>query len=162
MNFSLLSLLATASTFLPLSAIGAPATHFPLPPDVPTSHWAAGSVGRVTHEKIMGKDPDGHFRGDKLVTRYELAVTLDRFVRYMETARKPLHTEAFPVSPSLAAKAPPAAHQAIQHLVSNGFLQPNSPVLTHNGNGTVTADEFSDALASITIRLSDRAEPLQK
>ena len=162
MIFFRMSLLVATSMLLPLSAFAAPTANHPLPPDVPARHWAAGSVERVTHEKIMGRDPDGRFRGDKPVTRYELAVAVDRFVRYIETARKPLHTEIVPVSPSLTTKAPAAAKQAIQHLVSNGFLKPNSPILTQNGNGAATANELSDALASITIRLSDRAEPLQK
>ena len=62
---------------LPLAIQAAPPVSSPLPPDVPARHWAAGSVGRVEHEKIMGRDPDGRFHGDKPVTRYELAVTLD-------------------------------------------------------------------------------------
>ena len=162
MKFFSPALLLAASALLPLSVFASPSASPALPPDVPARHWAAGSVGRVTHEKIMGRDPDGRFRGDQPVTRYELAVTLDRFVRYIEDARKPLHTELVPVPLALAAKVPPAARQAVQHLVANGFLKPDSPVLTQNGSGPVTAAELSDALASVTIRLSDRAEPLPK
>jgi len=147
---------------LPISTYAEPNANSSLPPDVPARHWAAGSVARVTQEKIMGRDPDGRFRGDQPVTRYELAVALDRFVRYIETARKPLHSETVPVSQSLTAQAPLAAKQAIQHLVSNGFLPANSPILILNGRGAATASELSDALASVTIRLSDRAEPIQK
>lgn len=146
-------------TLMPQIAVAAPDT---LPPDVPARHWAAGPVGRVTHEKIMGRDPDGRFRGDKPVTRYELAVALDRFVQYMESARKPLHAETFPGTAPLASDTPPAARTAIRHLVSNGFLPVTSPLLTQKGSGFATAREFSDALASVTIRLSDRAEPLRK
>ena len=109
----------------------------------------------------MGRDPDGRFRGDLPVTRYELAVTLDRFVRYIEAAHKPLHAEV--LSPAkVAAQAPLAAQQALQHLTSHGFLDPNSSLVTRSGKGNVTAAEFSDALAAVTIRLSDRAEPLKK
>ena len=109
----------------------------------------------------MGRDPDGRFRGDLSVTRYEMAVTLDRFVRYIEAAHKPLHAEVMAPAPNVAAKAPQTTRQAIQHLISHGFLQPNSPILTRSGKGKVTAAEFSDALAAVTIRLSDRAEPLK-
>ncbi len=160
--FPLTAMLAATSILLPLSGTASPNAVNALPPDVPARHWAAGSVGRVIHEKIMGRDPDGRFRGDQPVTRYELAVTLDRFVRCIEDARKPLHAEIVPVPPALAAKAPPAARQAIQHLVANGFLKPDSPLLTQNGSGPATAAELSDALASVTIHLSDRAEPLPK
>ena len=149
---SLLTLLISASLLVPLSAQAAPGPDNGLPRDVPAKHWAAGAVGRVTHEKIMGRDPDDRFRGDQPVTRYELAVTLDRFVRYIESARKPLHAETAPTTPK----------QAIQHLVSSGFLKPNSLLLVRGGNGKATAAELSDALASVTIRLSDRAEAPKK
>ncbi len=131
----------------------------PLPKDEPAGHFAAGAVGRVTHEKIMGRAPDGRFQGDKPVTRYELAVTLDRFVRYMEAARKPLHPAGKPVSVTKPARASQAEGVALKHLVSQGFLPASSPLLTKDGQKPVTASELSDALAAVTIRLSDRAEP---
>lgn len=160
--------LPTAALFVglllfPLAAHSAPlAAPRALPPDVPASHWAAGSVQRVEHEKIMGRDVDGRFRGNKPVTRYELAVALDRFVRYIEAAHKPLHAEVTHPAPSFPRKSSPAVRQALAHLVSNGFLTAASPLLTKNGHRHATAQELTDALASVTIRLSDRAEPLQQ
>ncbi len=134
----------------------------PLPKDVPTGHDAAGAVGRVTHEKIMGRDIDGRFQGNKPVTRYELAVTLDHFVRYIEAARKPLHPAEKPVSVIVPARASQAEGAALNHLVSQGFLPTSSPLLNKDGHQPVTANELADALASVTIRLSDRAEPPYK
>lgn len=141
-------------------ALAAPAPKpAPLPKDVPAGHFAAGAVGRVTHEKIMGREVDGRFQGDKPVTRYELAVTLDRFVRYMEAARKPLHPGGKPVPVKAPARASQAERAALTHLVSQGFLPKSSPLLKKDGHQPVTATEMADALASVTIRLSDRAEP---
>jgi hypothetical protein len=142
--------------FLAASAVfAAPAAS---PRDLPANHWAAGSVKRVLHENIMGTTPDDRFQGDQPVTRYELAVALDRFVRYLEAGRKPLHAQTFPVPKSLAPAANPMQRQAITHLVSNGFLPAASPLVTQNGKALVTAKQLSDALASVTICLSDRAE----
>jgi len=154
----LLALLPLASAAAPLAPV-APSV---LPRDVPAHHWAAGAVGRVVHQRIMGRDPDGRFRGDKPVTRYELAVTLDRFVRYMEAVHKPLHVEAHPPSVSVSPQAPPEARRALMHLVSQRFLPTTSPLLKRPGSRPVTADELAAALAAVTIRLSDRAEPLQQ
>ncbi len=131
----------------------------PLPKDVPAGHFAAGAVRRVTGQKIMGREADGRFRGDKPVTRYELAVTLDRFVRYVEAARKPLHPVEKPVPVTVPARASQAEGAALTHLVSQGFLPTSSPLLKKDGRQLVTATELSDALAAVTIRLSDRAEP---
>ncbi len=145
--------------FLPLKTIAAPAA---APRDLPPGHWASGSVKRVVHENIMGTTPDGRFRGDQPVTRYELAVALDRFVSYIEAGRKPLHAQVFPVPAPLPASASPDQRRALTHLVASGFLPPTSPLVTKNGLAPVTAKETSDALAAVTIRLSDRAEPPQK
>ena len=144
---------------LPAAAFAAPAA---APRDLPPGHWAGGAVKRVVHENIMGTTPDGRFRGDAPVTRYELAVALDRFVAYIEAGRKPLHAQAFPVPARLAPAASPLQRQALAHLIANGFLPQSSPLVTKNGNVPVTAKETSDALAAVTIRLSDRVEPPQK
>ena len=141
------------------AAFAAPAA---APRDLPPGHWAGGAVKRVVHENIMGTTPDGRFRGDAPVTRYELAVALDRFVTYIEAGRKPLHAQTFRVPARLAPAANPIQRRALAHLVANGFLPQSSPLVTKNGNIPVTAKETSDALAAVTIGLSDRAEPPQK
>lgn len=124
------------------------------PPDVPSTHWAAKSVKRVTAKKIMTSEPDGKFHGDKPVTRYELAAALDRFVQYIEAGRKPLHT----TSQSTKGLGPKAS-AAARHLVAQGFLPINSPIVRGKGTEVVTANQLSDALAQVTIRLSDRSLP---
>ena len=133
-----------------------------VPRDLPPHHFAAGSVKRVIHENIMGTTKDGRFEGNQPVTRYELAVALDRFVQYIETGRKPLHAQNFPAPTRLPASANPGQRQALTHLVTNGFLPAGSPLVTKNGSALVTAKETSEALASVTIRLSDRAEAPDK
>jgi len=153
--------LLAALAFHPLVAGAAPPPAGALPQDVPAKHWAAGSVGRVLQQNILGRAPDGRFRGDQPVTRYELAVALDRFVCYIEAGRKPLHVETVPITIPTA-KAPPAVKQAMEHLVSNGFLPLTSPLISNDGHKVVTAKELTDALAAVTIRLSDRVEAPNK
>lgn len=156
------SLLLTAVLLLAAApmALAAPTPNpAPLPKDVPGGHFAAGAVGRVTHEKIMGRERDGRFQGDKPVTRYELAVTLDHFVRYIESAKKPLHPAGKLAPVKVPARASQTEGAALTHLVSQGFLPASSPLLKKDGHQPVTATELADALAAITIRLSDRAEP---
>ena len=145
-----------------LTLIPAAASAQTAPRDVPPNHFAAGSVKRVVHENIMGTTKDGRFQGNQPVTRYELAVALDRFVQYIEAGRKPLHAQTYPAPAHLPAAASPAQRQALTHLVANGFLPASSPLVTQSGNGFVTAKETSAALASVTIALSDRAEAPDK
>ena len=146
-----------ALTFLCLPALADP----PLPPDVPPGHWAAASVRRVTAQKLMIGKPDGKFHGNAPVTRYELAVTLDRLVRDMEAARKPL--SAAPDRPVRFGKQMPATVEAaLRHLVGGGFLPARSSLVVKDGGKPVTAQETADALSQVVIRLSDRSLPAQK
>ena len=138
-----------------LSAVAAP------PADVPASHWAAKSVDRVVGKKVMRPRPDGKFHGSAYVTRYELAVTLDRFAQYIETAQKPLHVTALP-APKLAPGTPANVRLALTHLVTAGFLPAKSPLVTQTGNKPVTAQQLADAMAHVTVRLSDRSLPTTK
>ena len=149
-------------TFLPclaalsLFALPAVASPSPLPRDVPPGHWAAGAVKQVTAKRLMTPAPDGDFRGNAPVTRYELAVTLDRLVRYIEAARQPL--SAVPDAPMAFPKTVPAPVQAaLSHLVGGGFLPAKSPLVVKDGTRPVTAGELADALSQVTIRLSDRS-----
>ena len=57
--------------------------------DVPKDHWAADYVKVVKAEGIMNGYPDATFKGDKPVTRYELAVALERMVTFVEQGLKP-------------------------------------------------------------------------
>lgn len=122
--------------------------------DVPSTHWAAPAVKSVTHKKLMTADADGKFHGERPVTRYELAVVLDRFVRYMEQGRKPL-------SPSKPVPVPQAKVMSptLTHLIGNGFLPVGTPLRVKDGTRPVTAQETADAMAQVVAQLSSRALP---
>ncbi|MGL4611281.1 MAG: S-layer homology domain-containing protein [Trueperaceae bacterium] len=47
-------------------------------PDVPPGHWAESAVLRMTELGVIMGFPDGQFRGDDTVTRYQLALMLTR------------------------------------------------------------------------------------
>jgi len=49
------------------------------PSDVPKGHWAYAAVDNLYRAGILHGYPDGLFRGDRMVSRYELAVTLNAF-----------------------------------------------------------------------------------
>ncbi len=76
--------------------------------DVPTGHWAAGAVKAVAAAGLMDGYPDGTFRGDQPLRRYEIAVILQRLLTKMAAERAAPGTAPLPeVTP--AAEAPPIA-----------------------------------------------------
>lgn len=149
---SLLILLLTLGIASPAPCVlAAPVT------DVSSSHWAAGAVQRLTSENILVGSAEGKFEGNKPITRYELAVTLDRLVRYMETGQTPLRPKPAHASVKMPASADAKTQQALTHLADGGFIAPSSQLL--QANKLVTAQELTDILSQIAIRLSDRSLP---
>ncbi len=137
--------------------------------DVPKDHWAAESVQVLADSGIVQGFPDGTFRGDQPLTRYEFAVALERFVAFIQQSQKPLVPEskesdtthsglsqATPASPPAPATAP--AKDAAKGLKDQGFLPKDSPVLK-DPRKPVTAAEMADALASVAKRLIELRVP---
>lgn len=136
-------------------------------PDVPASHWAAESVSQLVRAGIVtgysaappgGKAPPAPakkagYNGNKPVTRYELAVTLYRFVQYLERADKQRKSttgaRATPIGGAAAAKS----------LIARGYLPKNTP-LAQSGGTLVTANQLADAMAQIIARHTERKTPL--
>jgi hypothetical protein len=128
-------------------------------PDVPTSHWAASAVKQMSDTGIMKGYPDGQFKGDKPVTRFELAVALERLVKVVESSRTPLAPKkpasvdkptAQPPAPKLQVPAPASPASS---LVSGGFLPATTPLLKDSAK-TVDTKLLAESLASIAARLA--------
>lgn len=131
-------------------------------PDVPAGHWAAEAVAKMAGEGILTGYPPAAaprpkatpFDGNKPVTRYELAVTLWRFVRYLNQAdgRK---------KGNLGAQLPDAKspQDALAKLVSGGYLPKNTP-LAKEGGKNITASELADAMAQIITKVTEKKTPI--
>ncbi len=131
-----------------------------LPVDVPANHPAAAAVQGMIKKAIIKPDTDNKFHGSQPVTRYELAVVLDRFVTYIETAHKPVKEVKYPVpSSALTAPAGHYAHDAQVRLLLSGFIPVSSPILKKPGTAVVTARELATVMGTVNERLSDRSLP---
>jgi len=49
-------------------------------PDVPRGHWAYEAINRLSNAGIIEGLPDGNYRGQKAMTRYEFAVAIARLL----------------------------------------------------------------------------------
>jgi hypothetical protein len=138
--------------------------------DVPPTHWAASSIAHLTQAGIiqgrtnqpLGKNASpsaakfgakAAYDGNRPVTRYELAVTLYRFVQYIEHADKQGKTK-------FSAQAMPSTGaEALKRLISEGYLPADSP-LAKEANKTVSANQFADALAQVLERSREKTTPI--
>lgn len=133
------------------------------PPDVPANHPGRAAVDGMVKKQIMRPDSSGKFNGSKPVTRYELAVILDKLITYVETSQKPIKESKFPVpTGSLTAPNGHWAHDAQERLVRDGFVPTSSPLLKKPGTEIVVAKELAQVLATVSTRLTDRSLPVTK
>lgn len=74
-----LTTVAAAQAPAPLTP-AAPATPM-APADVPANHWARDAIALLIKRGVILGYPDGTFKGDSTITRYEIAVTLARILQ---------------------------------------------------------------------------------
>ncbi|MGQ9455924.1 MAG: S-layer homology domain-containing protein [Armatimonadota bacterium] len=129
--------------------------------DVPETHWAAEAVQYLAKNKVIQGYPDGNFRGDQPVTRYELAVLLLRFTEFItETLQVPLESAGSSTS-SDRVESKPASKKGLSVvtkdepaiiLIRRGFLPEDSILLKYPG-GQVGTTEVADTFAWVLKRI---------
>lgn len=67
-----------------LLALWLPAGAAPLFPDVPEQHWAREQVASLAAGGLLEGYPDGTFKGDRVASRWELALEVARLLARME------------------------------------------------------------------------------
>ena len=50
-------------------------------PDMPKNHWAYKEISELAGNGLLDGDPDGEFKGDRMMTRYEFASMSSRAIR---------------------------------------------------------------------------------
>lgn len=66
-----------------LVALGASATATPFS-DVPSNHWAYQAIQSLAADGLIDGNPDGKFKGDRPLTRYEMAVLVARVIAKLQ------------------------------------------------------------------------------
>ncbi len=104
--------LAVAVAAILVLAVVSPAFAQPFA-DVPTDHWAFDAIAELAAKGIIEGFPDGTFKGERGVTRYEVAMIVARILARIEAIKIP--------APAAAAPAPQVTRadvQTIQRLVN--------------------------------------------
>src|SRR2546422_5154947 len=82
--------------------------------DVPTDHWAFDAIAELAAKGIIEGFPDGTFKGDRGVTRYEVAMIVARILARIEAIKIPTPAAPAPTAPQVTR----ADVQTIQRLVN--------------------------------------------
>jgi hypothetical protein len=80
----------TAGVTFGLSAVLVGQAAFATPfSDVPANHWAYQYIQSLAADGIIDGYPDGKFKGDRPLTRYEMAVVVARVIAKLQDSQKP-------------------------------------------------------------------------
>jgi hypothetical protein len=123
--------------------------------DIPKGHWAAKAVADLTSKGIIRAKPGAKFNGDQPLTRYEAALYLDRIVRYMENAHKPLNVTKLPAA-QIPKIAPGPGYSAMIDLIKLKMIDPKNVIFTAPGSAAITPNQLADATSQVIVRLEDR------
>jgi hypothetical protein len=77
------SVVAVALACAALTVLPARAPATPLA-DVPASHWAYAAIQTLAADGLIDGYPDGSFKGDRPLTRYEMAAIVARVIAKIE------------------------------------------------------------------------------
>jgi S-layer family protein len=102
--------------------------------DVPADHWAYDAIAELAAKGLIEGYPDGAFRGDRAMTRYEMAMVVTRLLARVESM-------AMPASAPAGTDVTKADLEAVQRLV-NEFR----PELTTLGVRVTTIEEELNAI----------------
>ncbi|MHB8730491.1 MAG: S-layer homology domain-containing protein [bacterium] len=78
--------------------------------DVPTNHWAYDAIAELAAKGLVEGYPDGTFKGDRAMTRYEMAMVVARLLARIESIQIP--------APSPAPQVTRADLEALQRLIN--------------------------------------------
>ncbi|WP_448376981.1 S-layer homology domain-containing protein, partial [Fervidobacterium sp.] len=90
--------------------------------DVPKSHWAYESVEKLSALGVITGFPDGTFRGNEVLTRFQVAVLLYRLYSVIDENLKSINSRITALQEKLSAKPTtqdPQTQQAIENLQKN-------------------------------------------
>ena len=78
--------------------------------DVPTNHWAYDAIAELAAKGLVEGYPDGTFKGDRAMTRYEMAMVVARLLARIESIQIP--------APGPAPQVTRADLEALQRLIN--------------------------------------------
>jgi len=116
------------------------------PPDLPKGHWAYDAVMYLLERGYLVGYPDGTFRGDQPLTRYELALALYRLLM---------------INPAVLLQAPPQDYNALRALLEE-FRNEMAAVDQDGGGEKEGGADPSSVLRELSSQVEELAQKLEE
>ena len=92
--------------------------------DVSTDHWAYEAVNKLVAAGIIEGYPDGTFKGDKGVTRYEVAMMVDRVLERVAEERASLEDEVDAMKDGFTSAQKTELEDIVKSIVEKNMPEP--------------------------------------
>ena len=119
--------------------------------DVPTDHWAYDAIAELAAKGLIEGYPDGAFRGDRAMTRYEMAMVVARLLARIEAIKIP------PLPPDLVRRA---ELQKADAATRAAFAAADNVLRTKLATIQRLVAEFRAELAALGVRVTAVEEEL--
>lgn len=126
--------------------------------DVPTDHWAYDAIAELAAKGLIEGYPDGSFKGDRAMTRYEMAMVVARLLARVEAIKIP------PLPPDLVRRAEldkaVAAQAAATKAVAATLAATDKRLTAKLATVQRLVAEFRAELAALGVRVTAVEEEL--
>jgi hypothetical protein len=122
--------------------------------DVPTDHWAYDAIAELAAKGLIEGYPDGAFRGDRAMTRYEMAMVVARLLARIEAIKIP------PLPADLVRTAQLNSAVAAQTAATRAVDARVTALTTKLGTVQRLVAEFRAELAALGVRVTAVEEEL--
>ncbi|MGM0437585.1 MAG: S-layer homology domain-containing protein, partial [Bacillota bacterium] len=92
--------------------------------DVSTDHWAYEAVNKLVAAGVIEGYPDGTFKGDQSVTRYEIAMMVDRVLERVSEERASLEDEVDAMKDGFTSAQKTELEDIIKSIVEKNMPEP--------------------------------------
>jgi len=123
--------------------------------DVPTDHWAYDAIAELAAKGLIEGYPDGAFRGDRAMTRYEMAMVVARVLARIEAIKIPPMPPDLVRRPELT-KTDAATRAALTATITATDKRLTASITTLNR----LVAEFRAELAALGVRVTAVEEEL--
>lgn len=114
-------------------------------PDVPTGHWAYDAITELTNDGIIKGYPDGTFKGNRNLTRYEFALALRDALASLKSRMDAI--EAASNKPAV----PPTVINKVETVTDPKVTAELTKLAADSAKMQKLATEFQDELAALGV-----------
>lgn len=118
--------------------------------DVSSDHWAYEAVNRLVAAGVISGYPDGTFKGDKNLSRYEIAVVVDRVLDRVSEERKALANEVEAMKDGFTSAQKTELKDVVKSLIEKNMPEPKV-VKNDDGLNEKEYEQIANLIEALTF-----------